>query len=208
MIHLYNYLFPPRKTGEELMNDCKVTIKTGIRQLERSKEDLQYKCEEIKDQAKECQREGKKAECMTLAKQMVRYRSACAKMTKMIARMEEMQINIDILKSTQVMQKSLIQVTKAMIKINTQVSVKGMTELIKQFEKQSDAMQIKQEQMDDTMDNAMSEFDDDIEEKELMKQIMDEIGMEMDLPDATGSKDNNNNISNDELAQKLNELRK
>jgi charged multivesicular body protein 2A len=124
-------------------------------------------------------------------------------MTQARGRMEEMTVHVQLIKSSQDMQKAMIQVTRAMIKINSRVDVKGMAELIREFEKQGMITDDKQSQMDDAMDSAMGDFDDDVEEDKLYQQVLDEIGMELDMPDVK-----NSNVLDVETQEKLKNLKK
>jgi charged multivesicular body protein 2A len=176
-------LFAAPKTAEDYFRECELTLRTGIRRLERSCDDLSEQCELKRDQAKEAIRVNDKEECCSHIKQLIRYKNAKRRMTTLVGRMNEMLINIKLLKTTQEMQKAMLQVTRAMVMVNEGVNLRGMQQLIKEFEKQSMMMEDKQQQMEDTMDSSMAQFDDDDAQKELVQQVMEEIGLEMDLPD-------------------------
>lgn len=176
-------LFSTPKTAEDYFHDCERTLRVGIRGLERARDDLTDQCDMKRDEAKEAIRTNDKDECYLHIKQYIRYKNARRRMVALVGRMNEMLINIKLLKTTQEMQKAMLQVTKAMVMVNESVNLRGMQQLIHEFEKQSMMMEDKQQQMEDTMDGSMAQFDDDDAQKELVQQVMEEIGLEMELPD-------------------------
>lgn len=176
-------LFAAPKSAEDYFRECERTLRVGIRSLERNSDHLQEECEVKRDQAKDAIRANDKDECAMHVKQLIRYKNARRRMVHLIGRMNEMLINIKLLKTTQEMQKAMLQVTKAMVMVNEGVNLRGMQQLIREFEKQSMMMEDKQQQMEDTMDGSMAQFDDDDAQKEMVQQVMEEIGLEMDLPD-------------------------
>lgn len=176
-------LFSTPKSAEDYFRDCERTLRVGIRGLERSRDDLSEQCDMKRDEAKEAMRLNDKEECYQHIKQYIRYKNARRRMVALVGRMNEMLINIKLLKTTQEMQKAMLQVTKAMVLVNEGVNLRGMQQLIREFEKQSMMMDDKQQQMEDTMDGSMAQFDDDDAQKELVQQVMEEIGLEMEMPD-------------------------
>lgn len=176
-------LFAAPKSAEDYFRECERTLRVGIRSLERNSDHLQEECDTKRDQAKDAIRANDKDECAMHVKQLIRYKNARRRMVHLIGRMNEMLINIKLLKTTQEMQEAMLQVTKAMVMVNEGVNLRGMQQLIREFEKQSMMMEDKQQQMEDTMDGSMAQFDDDDAQKEMVQQVMEEIGLEMDLPD-------------------------
>jgi charged multivesicular body protein 2A len=200
-------LFGTSKTPEQIMAETKVNLRVGKRQLERTKENLEESCETLLETVKSKYEEGKKEECKLYIRQVVRYRAAMMKLTGVIIKMEEMSLSLDLLTSQQLMQKAMFQITKSLMRINGAINIKGMSEIIQNFEKQGQMMDEKQQMVEHTMDASMSIFDDEKEETQMMKQIMDEIGIELDLP----LNDNNNNVDKnveEELKKTMNELKK
>jgi charged multivesicular body protein 2A len=73
-----------------------------------------------------------------------------------------------------------------MYAMNRQVNLPAMQRVMMQFEKEGDMMEMKQEMMDDTIDDVMSQEGDQAAEDELVNQVLDEIGINLaaDLADA------------------------
>jgi charged multivesicular body protein 2A len=73
-----------------------------------------------------------------------------------------------------------------MYAMNRQVNLPAMQRVMMQFEKEGDMMEMKQELMDDTIDDVMAQDGDQAAEDELVNQVLDEIGINLaaDLADA------------------------
>ena len=81
-----------------------------------------------------------------------------------------------------------------------------MRELIVQFEKQGMVIDEKQSQMDDAMDSAMSAFDDEGAEKDLLEQVLGEIGLNVNLPGVPAA-DAASQKEEDDLFNRINNLK-
>ena len=106
------------------------------------------------------------------------------RMTQMEGKMQEMRISMRLMSSTQKMQQAMYNMTKAMIRMNKGISVKYMQEIIRNFEKHTMQMEDKQAMIDETLDQSMADFDNEQEESDIVRQVMEEIGLEVQMPTA------------------------
>ena len=202
------WLWTKPKTPAQLMNETLIELKKAVRQLERAQEDIESRYEQLRDNAKVLAGEGRKEEARSIAKQMTRYRSVTIYMTDAIGKLEQLQIKVRLQSVTQQMQDSMLTATRALIRLNGNMPVKEMRNVLRVYDKQSSILDDKQEEMDETMDGAMSSFDNDKEEGELYNQIMDEIGMDLDLPVGENKgKSSSAAIGDDDLSSRLQSLR-
>ena len=172
------------KTPGQMLQECEEDIGVAIRQMKRSREDFQMESEDLLVNAKNALQAGKVDECKIHAKQLIRYRGACLRMTQMEGKMQEMKINMRLMRSTQQMQQAMLNMTRAMIRMNRGINVKAMQDIIRNFEKHTMMMEDKQAMIDDTLDHSMADFDNETEESDIVRQVMDEIGLDLALPDA------------------------
>lgn len=202
------WLWAKPKTPQQLMDEALIELKTNVRQMERAREDLDVSYCDLRDRARACIEAGRRDEAKALARQMTRYRGAQQYMTAAIGRMEEAQIKIRLQRVTVQMQSSMLKATRALLRLNGAMPVKEMRVMMRTYDRETQALDTKQELMDDAMDDAMAPFDDDMAENELLQQVMDEIGMSVDLPISNNNNNNNNAVGDEELQQRLNALRK
>jgi charged multivesicular body protein 2A len=192
------------KTPAQMLEDCENDIGVGIRQMKRAREDFEMECDDLREKAKTALSQGKTDECKLHAKQLIRYRGACLRMTQMESRMQEMKINMRVMRSTQQMQQAMANMTRAMIRMNRGINVKVMQDIIRNFEKHTMMMEDKQSMIDDTLDQSMADFDNPDEENDIVRQVMEEIGLDLSLPDAGGPAAFNNKL----LEERLEKLKK
>lgn len=192
-----------RKSPSDALDDVKIDIRVGINQTERAKEDLEEKASEMLAQAKEAKVSGKDQQALQIAKRIVRCRAAADYLAEMIGSMEDALLLTDIVKVQNTLQTSIISVTRVLSKINVGISLPDMARMMQRFEREKDAMELKQDQVAQTIDGSMNKFDDEEAEKTLLKQVMDEIGLEANLPLAAST----SVVSDEELQKRIQNLK-
>jgi len=63
--------------------------------------------------------------------------------------------------------------------MNKQINLPQFNKIMMNFEKESELMDIKEEMMNDAIDNVMEEEDDEEESENIVNQIFDEIGISL-----------------------------
>lgn len=98
-----------------------------------------------------------------MAKDLVRTRNAIKKFMLMRANIQAVSLKITTLKSNHAMAQAMRQVTKAMSTMNKKMNLPEIQKIMMEFEKQSEMMDMKEELMDDAIDSALGDDDDEIE---------------------------------------------
>jgi len=78
------------------------------------------------------------------------------------------------------MGEAMRNVTKAMSQMNKRINLPGIQKIMTDFQKESQVMDMKEEIMNDVMDDAMAGEDDEAESDEIVQQVLDEIGVNLD----------------------------
>jgi charged multivesicular body protein 2A len=124
------------------------------------------------------------------AKDLVRCRSHIKKMILMKSQIQTVSLSIQGMKSTNTMAQAMSNVTKAMGRMNKSMNMPQITAIMAEFEKQSEMMSMKQEIMDDAVDDVMGEEDDEEETEAIVDQVFMELGLniseEMSTPGTGG----------------------
>ena len=131
-----------------------------------------------------------------MAKDLVRTRNAGKKFMLMRANIQAVSLKITTLKSNHSMAQAMKGVTKAMATMNKKMNLPEIQRIMMEFEKQSEIMDMKEEMMDDAIDGAMGEDDDEIEGDKIVTSVLEELGIEM-----TGELASNFNIFNKNYLQ-------
>merc|ERR1719183_1469329 len=127
-----------------------------------------------------------------MAKDLVRTRRYVKKFMLMRANIQAVSLKIQTLKSQNSMAQAMKGVTKAMMMMNKQMKLPEIQKIMQEFEKQSEIMDMKEEMMNDVMDDAMGDEDDEEEGDAIVTQVLDELGLQMGdqingLPSASGT---------------------
>lgn len=64
--------------------------------------------------------------------------------------------------------------------MNHQMNLPAMQKIMMEFEKESEMMDMKEEIMNDVIDDTMAEEDDEEETETIVNQVLDEIGITLD----------------------------
>jgi len=127
-----------------------------------------------------------------MAKDLVRTRRYVKKFMLMKANIQAVSLKIQTLRSQNTMAQAMKGVTKAMQSMNKQLNLPQIQKILQEFEKQSEIMDMKEEIMNDAIDDAMEDEGDEEESDAVVSQVLDELGLQLTdqlsgLPQASGS---------------------
>merc|ERR1719348_1122562 len=127
-----------------------------------------------------------------MAKDLVRTRKSIKKFMLMKANIQAVSLKIQTLKSQNAMAQAMKGVTRAMMNMNRQMKLPEIQKIMQEFEKQSEIMDMKEEMMNDVIDDAMGDDDEEEESDAIVTQVLDELGLQLTdqltgLPVASGS---------------------
>ena len=103
-----------------------------------------------------------------MAKDLVRTRQYIKKFMLMKANIQGVSLKVQTLRSQNSMAEAMKGVTKAMMNMNKSMNLPQIQRILSEFEKQSEIMDMKEEMISETMDDAL-EGDDDEEETLVFK---------------------------------------
>lgn len=115
-----------------------------------------------------------------MARDLVRTRRYCKKFMLMKANIQAVSLKIQTLRSQNAMAQAMKGVTRAMASMNRQLNLPQIQRILQEFEKQSEIMDMKEEMMNDAIDDAM-EGDEDEEERYLLSYDVLEVWLVCDV---------------------------
>ncbi|KAG1226345.1 hypothetical protein G6F35_002959 [Rhizopus arrhizus] len=115
--------------------------------------------------------------CKVMAKDLVRTRRNVQKFYQMKTQLQAVGLRIQTLRSSQQMAEAMKGATKAMGAMNRQMNLPKIQQIMMQFEKESELMDMKDEMMGDAIDDAFEEDEDEAESDEIVNKVLDEIGI-------------------------------
>ncbi|CAG2100728.1 unnamed protein product [Medioppia subpectinata] len=186
------WLFGKKKTPEELLRQNQRALNKAVRDLdrERTKMEAQEKklIADIKKMAKDNQMDAVKI----MAKDLVRTRRYVKKFILMKANIQAIALKVQTLRSQNAMAMAMKGVTRALASMNKQMNLPQIQRIMADFERQSEIMDMKEEMMNDAIDDVMGDEEDEEESDAVVAQVLDELGVQLnqqlnDLPQAIGS---------------------
>ncbi|XP_070536349.1 charged multivesicular body protein 2a-like isoform X2 [Ptychodera flava] len=186
------WLFGRRKTPEEILKQNQRALNRAMRDLDRERAKMEQQEKKIIADIKKMAKLGQMDAVKIMAKDLVRTRRYVKKFIMMRANIQAVSLKIQTLRSNNEMAKAMKGVTKAMQTMNKQLKLPQIQKIMMEFEKQSEIMDMKEEMMNDAIDDAMGEEDDEEEGDAIVAQVLDELGLQLtddlaDLP-STGGK--------------------
>ena len=110
-----------------------------------------------------------------MAKDLVRTRHSITKFYALKSQLQGVSLRMQTLKSTQAMGDAMRGVTRAMKSMNTQLNLPSLNNILKEFEKQNEKMDMTTEVMGDAIDDAFAGEDEEEEKGNKEVIIIDEL---------------------------------
>jgi len=173
------WLFGRRLTPEEMLRKNKRALDKAVRDLDRERARMEQQEKKIISDIKKMAKEGQMDAVKIMAKDLVRTRNHVKKFMLMKANIQAVSMKVQTLRSQNAMAEAMKGVTKAMQNMNRQLKLPQVQRILQEFEKQSEIMDMKEEMMNDAMDDALGEDDDEEESDAVVGQILDELGLQL-----------------------------
>lgn len=186
------WLFGKRVTPEEMLRKNQRALNKAMRDLDREKARMEQQEKKIIADIKKMAKEGQMDAVKIMAKDLVRTRRYEKKFMLMKANIQAVSLKIQTLRSQNAMAQAMKGVTKAMQNMNRQLNLPQIQRILQEFEKQSEIMEMKEEIMNDAIDDAMEDEADEEESDAVVSQVLDELGLQLTdqlsgLPQANAS---------------------
>ncbi|XP_022914565.1 charged multivesicular body protein 2a [Onthophagus taurus] len=186
------WLFGKKLTPEEMLRKNQRALNKAMRDLDREKMKMEQQEKKIIADIKKMAKEGQMDAVKIMAKDLVRTRRSVKKFMLMKANIQAVSLKIQTLRSQNAMAQAMKGVTKAMQTMNRQLNLPQIQRILQEFEKQSEIMDMKEEIMNDAMDDAMADDADEEETDAIVTQVLDELGLQLGdqlsgLPQTSGS---------------------
>ncbi|XP_039295049.1 charged multivesicular body protein 2a [Nilaparvata lugens] len=186
------WLFGRRITPEEMLRNNQRALNKAMRDLDRERARMEQQEKKIIADIKKMAKEGQMDSVKIMAKDLVRTRRYVKKFMLMKANVQAVSLKIQTLRSQNAMAQAMKGVTKAMQNMNRQMNLPQIQRILQEFEKQSEMMDMKEEVMNDAIDDAMEDEGDEDESEAIVSQVLDELGLQLTeqlggLPEANNS---------------------
>lgn len=106
------------------------------------------------------------------------FSSYIQKFYQMKTQLQAVSLRIQTVRSNEQMMQSMKGATSLLGSMNRSMNLPALQRIAMDFERENDIMEQRQEMMDDAIDDVTG-LDDDMESDEIVNQVLDEIGVEM-----------------------------
>lgn len=156
----WTWLFGKELTPHQIIRRNQRLVNKAIRNVERERYNLerqeQKQILEIKRMAQKNQPEVVRA----MANDLVRLRNQIKKLLKMKQNLQGVSLQLQTLESQQSISQALCQATMVLRGMNRQLNMPRIKAILKEFEKQTQIMEIKEEIINETMDEVAGQEED------------------------------------------------
>lgn len=165
--------------AKEVLRQETRNMKRNEREIERERLALQRQEQKLIAEIKKAARDGQTGATKTLAKQLVRTREAMGRMGAMKGQVQSAANQMKLNQTQANVVQSLAGASKAMAKQNETIDPAQLAKIMNEFQRENEKIQVKEEMMDEALDDL---FSDDVLEEEadaVTQQVLDEIGVEV-----------------------------
>lgn len=173
-------LFGRRKSPEEMLRQNQRALNKVIRELDRERASLERQEKKLVVDIKKMAKSGQMEAVKIMAKDLVRTRGFVKKFILMRANIQAIALKVQTLKSQAAMANAMKGVTKALRNMNKRLNLPQLQNIMMQFERESEIMDLKEETISDTIDDVIGGEDDEEETEVIVSQVLDELGISLD----------------------------
>lgn len=186
------WLFGRKKTPEELLRQNQRALNKAVRELDRERTKMEQQEKKLIADIKKAAKDNQMDSVKIMAKDLVRTRRYVKKFILMKANIQAVGLKVQTLRSQNAMAQAMKGVTRALQSMNKQMNLPQIQRIMQEFEKQSEIMDMKEDMMNEVIDDAMGDEDDEEETEAVVTQILDELGVQLneklgELPSTGGA---------------------
>lgn len=162
---------------------------------------------------KKVAKEGNSKAIKIMAKDIVRIRQHQDKFIDLAAKMRAISLQMTAMASTAQLTESIASTTRAMRAMNRTMNMPLLNQMLQDFARQTEMLEMGGEMMGEAMDMAMDDDEIEGETDDVVNQVLDEIGIDfkesmLDAPTSKKTTQTNANVDEDDLTARLNNLGK
>ncbi|PXF43582.1 Charged multivesicular body protein 2a-like [Gracilariopsis chorda] len=167
----------PETLGQQIKRNQR-SIDKACRELERERLKMTAQEQKVKVQIKKIAKEGQIEAARMLARDLVRTRSHITRMYKMRTQMQSVSMQLTSMRTNESMASAMGNVVQIMARINQNMNLPAMQNVMMQFEMEHGKMEMTQEMVDDAMGDVLSGADEEAQTDDVINQVLDELGLE------------------------------
>eukprot|EP01068_Selenidium_serpulae_P008752 Selendium_serpulae@DN5064_c3_g1_i1.p1 len=166
-------------TPEERLAENKAKLSKAKFALGRDIGRLQVDEDKLVKEIRQEAAKGNMTSVKRLAKDLIRTRKQIAKLSEMKSTLSAMHFRLQTVNSTNVIADSMKDAVGVMAEINASMNVPELQKVMREFQRESDRMDITADRLTDATEGAFDSAEDDEETDLVVAQVLDEIGVDL-----------------------------
>ncbi|KAJ5881065.1 DOA4-independent degradation protein 4 [Penicillium subrubescens] len=178
-MNIVEWAFGKRMTPAERLRKHQRALDRTQRELDRERTKLENQEKKLVQDIKKSAKNGQLGACKIQAKDLVRTRRYIQKFYQMRTQLQAISLRIQTVRSNEQMMQSMKGATMLLGSMNRQMNLPALQRITMEFERENEIMDERQEMMDDAIDEATGMEDDEAEGEDIVKEVLDEIGVDL-----------------------------
>lgn len=166
-----NAMFGEQKTQKQIIREQKRMVERSVRALERDRASLERDEKKLILEIKKAAKANQMKSVKIQAKDLVRIRKHQEKFVNLTAQLRAISLQMTSMASTAELSSSMRKVTRSMQMMNAQLNLPQLQQVMREFAKQTESMDMKNEMIGDTIDDAMDNEENEQESDEVVAQV-------------------------------------
>ncbi|KAJ2614507.1 ESCRT-III subunit protein did4 [Coemansia sp. RSA 1365] len=179
---MWAWLFGKRETPQERLRKHQRGLRKTQRQITTETTKLERQVKSLEAEVKKAAKEGQTNLCKVYAKDLVRTRKYITKYRVMGAQMQNLQLQIQHVSSTQVSTNAFKEAALTMRSMNRNMNLPGMQMVAMEYQREMESMNMRTTIMDDTMEDTMEDASSEEEGDpvdEIVQKAMEEANLQL-----------------------------
>mmetsp|Transcript_70083 Transcript_70083/g.146134 ORF Transcript_70083/g.146134 Transcript_70083/m.146134 type:complete len:218 (+) Transcript_70083:50-703(+) len=174
-------VFGKEKPLKEIVRENQRLIKKSIRELEKEIRSLETQEKKLVADIKKSAKANQMGAVKIMAKDLVRTRNYVTRFIEMKTHLNAVSLKMQTVKSHDAMATAMKGVTKALGSMNKKINLPGLNKIMAEFMRENEKADMTSEMIGDTLDDAMEEEGSAEQEDLIVGQVLDELGINMDI---------------------------
>ncbi|PIA19402.1 charged multivesicular body protein-like protein 2a [Coemansia reversa NRRL 1564] len=179
---MWAWMFGKRETPQERLRKHQRGLRKTQRQITTETTKLERQVKSLEAEVKKAAKEGQTNLCKVYAKDLVRTQKYITKYRVMGAQMQNLQLQIQHVSSTQVSTNAFKEAALTMRSMNRNMNLPGMQMVAMQYQREMESMNMRTTIMDDTMEDTMEDASSEEEGDpvdEIVQKAMEEANLQL-----------------------------
>lgn len=164
---------------QEQMREYKREIDRACRELDRERRKLEIQNQRLENDLKKAAKNSQMGPLRIMAKDYVRTKRHIQKFYVMRTHLQGVGMQLQTMKSVDAMGSAMKNATRAIVSMNKRLNLPQLTNIMRDFGMQNEKMELTQEAMSDAMDDILAGSDEETEQDDVVKQVMEELKLDL-----------------------------